>query len=197
MRITRGNIVLLTLGTMALPLIMGAAEESGKTLTYQVDPVHTSTLFKIKHMNVSNFYGRFNTTTGSITYNEKDPSKLAFDLEVDVDSIDTYHKGRDEHLEQAEYFNLPSFPKASFKSQSAKKTGEKTYEVKGELTILGQTRPVTAQVEFTGMGAGRGQSQLIGFEARALIKRSDFGMTAGLKALSDEVEIICAIEAKR
>lgn len=199
MRTFRNRMGVILIAGLALPWLVGAVEEhAAQTHTYTVDPVHSVTLFKIKHANVSNFYGRFNQTTGTVSYNEKDPGKLALSIEVDIDSIDTHNQLRDKHLEAADYFNLSSFPNATFKSTKAVKTGDKTFDVTGKLTIMGVTKTVTAAVELTGMGpAMRGEGHLIGFEAIVTVKRSDFGMKTSLDSLGDEVKILCAIQGRR
>lgn len=186
------------LAGLTLPWLVSAAQDSaGKPLTYKIDPVHTVTLFKIKHLNVSNFYGRFNKTTGTVQYNEQDPSQLALSVVVDIASLDTNNSDRDEHLSGKDYFNLSKFAKATFESTKATKTGEHTFEVTGEMTILGVSKTISASVEMTGMGDGMRGSKIIGFEATTTIKRSDFGMNSHLDALGDEVKIVCAFEASR
>jgi polyisoprenoid-binding protein YceI len=83
----------------------------------------------------------------------------------------------------------------TFKSTAAKKTGETTYDVSGDLTIHGVTKPVVAKLEFTGM-ADMGKGMNAGFEATFAVKRSDFGMNYGIKqgALGDDVKVVVALE---
>src|SRR5262245_26734308 len=72
---------------------------------YTIDSVHSSVIFKVTHMNVSNFYGRFNDMQGTLTFDAKDPAKSSVDVEIATESIDTHSEGRDKHLKSADFFS--------------------------------------------------------------------------------------------
>jgi polyisoprenoid-binding protein YceI len=174
-----------------------AAHPAAAQTTYAIDPVHSSVLFKVKHMGVANFYGRFNEIAGTIAYDEANPEKSSVSLEIQTGSVDTHASGRDDHLKSADFFNAAQFPTLSFASTSVEKSGGTTYEVRGDLTMLGVTKPVTLTVEKTGEGTHpRSQKPMIGFEARATIARSEWGMEFMNGPLSDQVELIIALEAR-
>lgn len=162
--------------------------------SYKVDGVHSSNVFRIKHLDTAYFYGRFNDCDGEFTLDPADPDKCRFDIRLKVVSVDTANSGRDDHLRSEEYFDAEKHPQITFKSKSAKKAGGSALEVSGDLTLRGVTKPLTATVELTGSGKGfRGEFRA-GWETTFTIKRSDFGMTAGQGALSDDVRITISVE---
>lgn len=193
-------------GGAALTVVnsVGAAQESAKTQAaatggaFKVDPVHASVIFSIKHLKASNFYGRFNDISGSFLLDGSDKSMI--DISVKTASVDTGNSKRDDHIRSQDFFSAKEFPTFSFKSTSVKKTGENTFDVVGELTVRGQTKPLTVKVEKTGEGPGMAPGVTVaGFETRFTFKRSDFGMNKYIAegALSDEVSLIVAIEGSR
>ncbi len=168
------------------------------TETYNVDPVHTTAIFRIKHLGVTYFYGRFNETTGTFTVNTEDPSEMSFDVQIKTESVDTNATGRNNHLKSPDFFNAKEFPTISFKSKSVKSSGESTYSVAGDLTLHGVTKPITVQMEFVGQGdKGPRFGYRAGFDATITIKRSDFGMNFMQGMLGDEVRIMVGLEGAR
>ena len=163
--------------------------------TYKVDPVHSFVIFRIKHMDVGHVYGRFNEPNGTITIDDADPSKSSFTLELQTQKVDTGIAKRDEHLKSPDFFNARQFPTIKFASTSVKKT-DKGYEVTGDLTLHGVTKPITFNIEPTGQGA-MGPKQMIGFEATVEIKRSDFGMKNMIGPAADDVRLIISLEAAK
>jgi len=165
--------------------------------TYTVDPVHSSISFMISHAKISNIHGRFNDFSGKITIDTVDPSKSTFALSIPVESIDTNNVKRDEHLRAPDYFNVKQFPTMSFQSTKVKAV-DGGYEVTGDLTLHGVTKPISLKlkggdkvVEFP-KGTKR-----IGLVSTFSIVRSDFGVSAELGALGDEIPISIGIEAAR
>jgi polyisoprenoid-binding protein YceI len=171
---------------------------SAQPVTYQVDPVHSFVLFRVKHMNTAYAYGRFNSFSGTIVVNEQDPSKSSVEFEIDANSIDTGNSQRDDHLRSPDFFNVRQYPKITFKSTSIRRINANTFEVKGNLTIRGTTRPLTVRVTYVGKGRNPRGQEIIGFETTFTIKRSEFGVSYGLNGgLSDEVRVTIAVEAVR
>jgi polyisoprenoid-binding protein YceI len=171
---------------------------SAQPVTYRVDPVHSFVLFRVKHMNTAYAYGRFNSFSGTIVVNEQDPSKSSVEFEIDANSIDTGNSQRDDHLRSPDFFNVRQYPKITFKSTSIRRINANTFEVKGNLTIRGTTRPLTVRVTYVGKGRNPRGQEIIGFETTFTIKRSEFGVSYGLNGgLSDEVRVTIAVEAVR
>jgi len=195
-------IAIAAAAAVLLPLLTAqkAAETTapaGGAETYTIDPVHSNTWFRIRHLNISNFYGRFNETEGTIAINDADPAACSLDARVKVASVDTHNADRDQHLKSAEFFEVEKYPLIAFKSTAFRKVGEQMYEVKGDLTLHGVTRPLAVKLERTGSGPGMKGEYRAGFETTFEIKRSDFGMTQLLGGVGDDVRLIVSVEATR
>jgi polyisoprenoid-binding protein YceI len=158
---------------------------------YSVDAVHSSVGFKIQHLGLSWIQGRFNDISGSFTL-DKDPAKSSFTLTLKTDSIDTNNKNRDDHLKGGDFFNAKQYATITFKSTSVKAV-EGGYEVKGDLTMHGETKPISftlkggKEVDFMG-------KKHTGFTTELTLKRSDFGMDKFKEMLSDEVPVSVGFE---
>lgn len=187
-------IVCATAFTVTAGLLAAASAPSLPADTYQVDSVHSSMVFRIKHMGVANFYGRFNAISGNFTL-DNDPSKCAFEIEIQTESVDTANTKRDQHLKGPDFFNAKQFPKITFKSKQCKKSGD-SMEVAGDLTLHGVTKPATAKVTKTGSGNIRGK-QTVGVEAELKVKRSEFDMNFALDTLGDDIMVIISLEGAR
>ncbi len=165
--------------------------------TYKVDPVHSSVVFRVKHLNVGIIYGRFNYLQGTIVVDEKNPERSSVELTIRTESIDTGNKDRDDHLRSPDFFNAKQFPVITFKSTQVRQLKANLYEVKGNLSLRGVTRPITIRVERIGVGKGMKGEWRIGFHTTFQIKRSNFNMTYMLNGISDEVMLMVGIEAVR
>lgn len=164
--------------------------------TWSVDPVHTTVLFKVQHFGAGKFIGRFNATTGKVVWDEKDLAKSSIAVEVRTDSVDTASADRDKHLKSPDFLNVKQFPTMTFKSTKIEK-GEKDYVLTGDLTLHGETHPVTARFEITGRGKGMKGEDRIGAEATFKISRSAWGMKGMVGPVGDDVEITVAVEATK
>jgi polyisoprenoid-binding protein YceI len=162
--------------------------------SYKIDPFHSMILFKIGHFGIGNIYGRFDSFAGDITFDENDPTKDAINVEIKTDSVDTNAPARDKDIKSPDFFNAAQFPTATFKGNSFKKIDDKTYEVTGDFTLRGVTKPLTLKVNLIGTGKGPKGETRAGAEATATLKRSDFDVKALLPAVSDQVDLIIAVE---
>jgi polyisoprenoid-binding protein YceI len=173
-----------------------ATAQQATAVSFKVDPVHSAVIFKIGHMGVGNFYGRFNDISGK--YSPTEGGSLNF--EVKVDSVDTANEKRDEHLRHPDFFDAEQFPTISFKSSKVEKAGENKLRVSGDFSMHGVTKPITVDVQVfpardTKVAGFRG-----GLETTFTIKQTDFGMSenmVAMGALSDEVTLIVAVEGTR
>lgn len=170
-----------------------AGEAKGEV--FAVDPVHSAVLFRVTHMGVGPFWGRFDAVTGTIAL-PKDGTELMLDLEVPIGSVDSGSEQLDEHLRGPEFFDTTKYPTASFKSKSAKKTGDGAFRVSGDLTIHGVTKPIEVDARVAGP-ADSEHGRRFGLETEFVLKRSDFGVSYGTKggAVGDEVRLIVGLEA--
>lgn len=171
-----------------------AALAAAAPKTYKIDTVHSTVIFKVLHMNAGNAYGRFNVIEGEIVHDDAAPEKGTVNITVKADSVDTANAKRDEHLKSPDFLNVAEFPTITYKSTTAKKISEKEYELTGDLTLHGVTKPVTAKLVHIGsVEDKRAGGTRAGAEATFTIKQTDFGMTP--KMLGDEVEVIVSTEA--
>jgi polyisoprenoid-binding protein YceI len=186
------NAILLALLTLLSPLFSAAAA----TETYVADPAHSSVQFGVRHFfsKVTGSFGKFEAT---IVVDRETMEKSSIKATVDVNSINTNEPKRDTHLKSADYFDAAKFPNMTFASTAWKKTGENEYDVTGDLSLHGVTKPVTLKVKSLGFGPGMKGVQLSGWEAKGTIKRSEFGITSGAPAVGDDVEIEINVEAKK
>jgi polyisoprenoid-binding protein YceI len=161
-------------------------------VAYKADSAHSSMVFRVKHMDTTYFWGRFNAISGSYTL-DQDPAKCQFAFEVKTESVDTGIPKRDTHLKSPDFFNAVQFPTISFKSRSVASAGQGAYDVTGDLTLHGVTKPVTVKITQTGSGSMRGRA-ITGIEGTFAIKRSDFGMKGMVGPVGDDVWISVCIE---
>lgn len=185
----------MKLSLLAIMFISWAASAD----TYKIDPVHSSVIFKINHMGFSNVYGIFNDAEGKFTIDEAKPEKSSVEIMVKAENANTFNKKRDEHIQSPDFFNVKQFPQISFKSKSVKKTDATHYEVAGDLTLHGVTKPLT--FTFNRFNTGKDPMGLTrtGGETSFKIKRSDFNMSfmAGPGKLGDEVDMIISVEGTK
>lgn len=169
--------------------------------TWNFDLVHSDIGFKVRHLMISKVRGHFNKWSGSLAVDEEHPEASKVSVEIDVSSLDTKEEQRDNHLRSADFLDAANFPVLRFESTSVKKTGDAEYEVEGNLTIRGATRPVVLEVEYLGRTKDPWGGERAGFTAKTAIDRRDFGLTwnmaleAGGFVVGDKVEITIEIEA--
>lgn len=181
----------------ALALLMAfpahAAQES-----YSFDKAHTQILFNVSHLGFSQSWGEFLDYDGHILFNEEDPKNSEVNITIKTASIDMDDEKWDEHMKNEDFFDVEKFPEMSFKSNAIDITGDNTANIKGDLTILGVTKPVTLETKFNKAGKHAFSGKYVaGFSATTQINRSDYGMDYGLPLVGDEVNIILEVEAIR
>ena len=117
-------------------------------------------------------------------------------MTIPVDAIDTGVADLDKDLKGPNFFDLAQFPTATFKSTKVEKTGADTLAVTGDFTLHGVTRPVTLAVKVLKVGEHpMKKTPMLGFDATATVKRSDFGITKFTPMVSDDIELHIAVEA--
>ena len=195
------NFQVFRIGILVLALLIigstGNRQLVDAAMTYEIDTAHSMIVFRAKHKGISYNYGRFNEFTGELMIDETDMSKSTVAFEVKTASVDTANKKRDQHLRSSDFFSAKQFPVITFKSTKVdmKEGAENVLEVTGDLELLGVKKSITVDVEITGRGKGNGGESLIGFESIFTIKRSEFGMTYGAGAVSDDIRLTVSIEA--
>ena len=193
-----GSIASLVLAVVVAAGACGFAPVPAKKGTYRIDPRHSQILFQIRHMQLSDFFGRFGKVSGTLVFDPDAPEKSTLDAAVDMTAIDTHVPELDKEL--VGFFKADKFPTASFKATGITRTGEDTGTVTGDLTLAGITKPVTLNVTFRG---ARNppipfQPYRIGFNGTATVKRSDFDLTHTMWSgwVSDEVTLMIEAEGE-
>lgn len=190
------------LSLLAAPAL--AAEDMPKPTTslegvpggrYNIDPAHTSVVFTINHLGYSNYTGRFNKVDGTLMVDTTNPEKSGLKVSIPIDSIDTNHEVLEGKLKGKDWFDAEAFPVASFTSTRVQKISDSQAKVTGDLSLHGITRPVTFDVTFNGTALNPFvKAQAMGFSAKTVIKRSEFGIKNYLPALGDEVTLLIETE---
>jgi polyisoprenoid-binding protein YceI len=165
--------------------------------TYDIDPVHSAYLFKVKHLGVSYSYGRFNESSGTFALDAENPANNRIEIEVKTDSIDTDNKDRDKHLRSADFFNTAEYPTMTFTSTSFKKVDDNHFEVTGDLTIHGVTKSVSVTAELVGIAADPKGDTRAGLQTVITINRTEFGMDKMVGPVGAEVELTISVEGIR
>ncbi|TDT30279.1 polyisoprenoid-binding protein YceI [Streptomyces sp. BK208] len=179
------------------------ADLSTLTGDYTVDPAHTTIGFTARHAMVTNVKGKFLDFTGTLHLDGADPSRSTASLDITMDSIDTGSPDRDGHLRSADFFNTGEHPTMTFRSTKAESLGGDDYRITGDLSILGTTRPLTIDLEYYGAAKDPFGNERVGFEGKAEIKRSEWGLTwnaaleTGGVLVSDKIKLNFDISAIR
>ena len=190
--------------TAVAVLAMGTGLMSAQATQWKIDPMHSEADFAIRHLAISTVHGSFHGLSGMITFDPADVAKSSVEATIPVDTVDTGVAPRDNDLKSPHFFDAAQFPTMTFKSTSVRKAGDH-YDVAGNLTLHGVTKPVVLRLEEpgkqqTGMD---GKSVHRGFTATTTINRQDFGLTfngklsSGDAVLSDEVKIEIDIDAAK
>jgi polyisoprenoid-binding protein YceI len=193
-----------TPATTETPVIVNAP--SGE---YALDPHHSTVTVRAQHFGLAYYTLRFNTVSGTLNFNADNPTQSTIQASVDVTSLDTPYVGDrdfDAELQNSSWLDSANFATATFISTSVEQTGPNTARVTGDLTLRGQTHPITLDATYDGshsphpMGL---QMSSIGFSARGTFQRSQFGVNellpsaGGNDGVSDAVELIIEAEFTR
>lgn len=181
------TLLVTTLATGSLFFASAAAQAAEH---YTLDASHTNIVWKADHLGFSAPSGKFTKVEGDLTLDEKHPEKSSVNVTIYPMSITTGNEKFDGHLRSADFFNVDAFAKAMFRSTSIKKTGDNTADIRGNLTLLGVTKPVTLKARLNKIAPNPySQAMTAGFSAKAVIKRSEFGVNYGLPGIGDDVVI--------
>ncbi|MFC9508648.1 YceI family protein [Streptomyces sp. NPDC057002] len=191
--------------TEAATATSGAVRPELAALTgdYTIDPAHSTIGFVARHAMVTNVKGGFQDFTGTLRLDGTDPSRSSASLDVVMDSIETGNADRDGHLKSADFFKAEEFPTMTFRSTKAESLGGDDYRITGDLTILGTTRPLAIDLEFNGAAKDPFGNERVGFEGKAEILRSEWGLTwnaaleTGGVLVSDKIKLNFDISAIR
>ena len=169
--------------------------------SFSFDPAHTQVGFKVRHFD-SKVGGTFKKFSGTIEIDREKPTASSVDFKIEAATIDTGNENRDKHLNSADFFDTAKFPEIAFKSTKIAEKGKDVYEVTGDLTMHGVTKPVVLTVSVGGFAKGPGGVEKAGFEVAGKINRQDFGVAwnrvvEGAAMLSDDVDVLITVEANK
>ena len=166
------------------------ASVSSFAQTWSVDKAHAKVNFTVTHLMLSEVDGTFKSFDAKLTSSKEDFSDAVFEFTIDAKSVNTNQENRDAHLNRADMFDTEKYPTITYKSTSIKSTGPKKFQLTGDLTIKGVTKPVTVDLTLVGTGQNRQGKKLVGFKASGTINRTAFGVGAMPAAVvSEEVEL--------
>lgn len=167
----------------------------------KIDSSHSTVSFVVRHMAFAKVRGSFGTFEGTITYDPANITNSSANITIDASSVDTKDENRDNHLRSNDFFGAEENPQITFVSTSVTPDDDEEFELHGDLTMNGVTRPVTLEVEFNGSGQSPMGAEVYSFSAETKVNRKDFNMNwnAALETggflVSDEVKIEIEIEA--
>ena len=167
--------------------------------TYVIDASHSEVGFTARHAMVTKVRGRFSDLEGTIVIGTDEASSSAT-ASIKTTSIDTGSPDRDAHLRSGDFFDVATYPEITFRSTDVRGSGE-DYQVDGELTIKGVTRPVTLDVDFGGVATDPFGNVRVGFSGIVTVNRKDFGLTwnaaleTGGVLVSDKVTLTIDVSA--
>jgi polyisoprenoid-binding protein YceI len=184
-----------TIFALALASLSLALPSFAQVSNWKIDPAHSSVNFQIRHLGVSNVHGAFSKVTGDVVWNEKDPSKSSVVATIDTTTVNTDNEKRDGHLKSPDFFDVATFPTMTFKSTSVKNVNGKLQLI-GDLTLHGQTKSVTLDVDGPVPPQTNNGKTVSGFSATGLLKRSDFnfGPKFAPPTLGDEIKFTIDLE---
>jgi len=183
---------------LALGALLGFAHPSIAEIAapgnYRVDPGHSTILFAVNHLGTSVLTGRFNTVEGSFALGPDQAPRV--DVSIKTASVDTNHEKRDAHLRSPDFFNVKQFPVMRFVADKVDyDTQGQPTALHGKLSLHGKTKPVTLELSPVGAGKDPWGGYRAGFNARTILKRSDFGMDFMPGGIGDEITVTLNIEA--
>ncbi|MDE0056737.1 MAG: YceI family protein [Defluviicoccus sp.] len=186
--------VLGALFAVAVIAFPGAASRAAE---YRIDPAHSVVQFKISHLGFSWMVGVFDRISGSFTFDPAaGPAGQNVSVEIETASIDTGHAERDKHLRSRGFLNVRKFPNANFVS-TGYEGGAEAGTMKGNLTLMGVTRPIAIAVKKVGEGDDPWGGYRAGFEGTVTLNRRDFAAGRRLGPASETMEFFLSIEGIR
>lgn len=193
------------LAAMACGVLFAATSAGAQPARYEIDPNHLSIGFLVDHVGYAKVLGMFRTARGSYAFDEARGALSDVRIEVETASVFTNHRRRDEHLKGADFLNSAEHPRMVFTAASARRVGDRSFEIAGQLELLGRTQPLTLQATWNKSapspveGTPLSRPYVMGVSARGSFRRSAFGMDYAVSNgwVGDEVALIIEFEAQR
>ena len=165
-------------------------------LTYTLEPEHTQGVIRWNHLGFANPAAQFTLVEGTIEFDPAAVTKSSVEVTIPLAAISTGVPGLNNDFRSADFFDFDKFPVATFKSTKVEKAGDGKLKVTGDLNLHGITKPVILDVTVNKVGANpRNQLPTVGFEATAMLNRSDFGIGKYVPQVSDAIDLHITAEA--
>lgn len=145
-------------------------------ITWNIDPTHSYIGFKVKHMMFTNVKGQFTSYTATIVADEESLENASINFEAKVDFINTSNVDRDTHLKSADFFDAAQYPNLTFKSQSVKRSSGNNYKIEGVLEMHGVSKPLSLDVEYSGVLTDPWGNTKAGLIINGIVKRSEWNL---------------------
>lgn len=184
--LTTTTKALLISSTLAISTLASAAMPT----QWQLDDSHTRVGFSVEHLGFSTTMGHFNKVDGMLNYDMKSPNNAKMNFTIATNSIDTNWDARDEHLRNADFFNVKKYPTITFKSTHVNFINPIQAKVTGDFTMLGKTLPLTLDVTLKKVAnSPMTKEPVIGFRATGNVDRAAYGMTTFADGITTNVPI--------
>jgi polyisoprenoid-binding protein YceI len=168
--------------------------------TFQIDKTHSEAAFQVRHL-ITKVRGRFADFGGAVEFDEAAPEKSSVAFTIQAASIDTNTPDRDAHLRSDDFFAVETYPTITFTSTAISPRGDRHYDVAGDLTMRGVTKPVVLPITFVGTATDPWGNEKAAFEGEMTLNRKDFGLNwnaaieAGGFLVGDEVKVSLSVQA--
>jgi polyisoprenoid-binding protein YceI len=167
---------------------------------WNIDPAHSLVEFSVRHLMISTVKGRFSDVSGFVIVDDADLSGVQVNVTIKTASIDTRQPDRDTHLKSADFFDVEKYPEIAFKGSHVKGDHMSEFELHGNLTLHGVTKPIVLEVTAEGRGKDPWGGERMGYSAKGKIDRREFGLVwnqsleTGGVAVGHEVKISIDLE---
>jgi polyisoprenoid-binding protein YceI len=166
---------------------------------YAIDNSHAEVGFAVTHLGLNRVRGTFDDVEATIRIPDGQIQNMEVEATAQIASVNTRNERRDGHLQSDDFFDAANHPEMTFVSTGISNIDGNEFDLMGDLTIRGTTKPITLDAEFLGESPGMGAGRIVGFRADGEINRKDFGLTwdnlvEGVQAVSDDVEIMIEIQ---
>jgi len=184
--------------------LLMTAPAQAQAARYELDPEHTTVAFLVDHIGYAKVLGLFRSVRGNYRFDEATATLSELRIEVETASVFSNLRKRDDHLKGPDFLNSGEFPKMVFTASSAKRTGDRTFDIGGQLELLGKSQPMTLKATWnksaeSPMGGVGRKPYVMGVSARGSFKRSAYGMNYAVANgwVGDEIPLIIEFEAIR
>lgn len=145
-------------------------------MAWQIDSSHSHVYFTARHMMISKVRGSFESFSGSVNFDEENPTNTTVNVEVDLNSVNTRDEKRDGHLKSPDFFDTANYPTMKFESTRVEQIDEKNGRLYGQLTIKDVTKEIVLDVEYAGVAKSPWGTESAGFSASGSLNRKDWGL---------------------